>query len=301
MFSVIITSIEQGLIFSVLALGVYITYKILDFPDLSVEGSFPAGGFLFAKLTLLGIHPCLSIFAAGLFGSLVGLLTALLFIKLRIRPLLSGILTLTILYSVNLRINMKSNVPLFDSPSIFTASQGKNILIMSGILIIIKLLLDGFFHTELGYLLKATGDNENLVVSLGHHKNYYKIIGLMISNGLVAISGALMAQNIGFVDINMGNSIIVVALASIIIGDAILQNFNQISETTGSIFGAISYKIIGGLSLYAGLEPTDLKAISAFIVIFFIAYNNLHGTAPFFRTNKRKLLLNRGKWGTSKC
>lgn len=274
MLSVIMTSIEQGLIFSVLALGVYITYKILDFPDLSVEGSFPAGAFIFAKMSLSGVHPLPAILLAALFGALIGLLTSLLFIKLRIKPLLSGILTLTIMYSVNLRINMKSNVPLFDAPDIFTDTQYLNILILLGMVVLIKLLMDVFFKTEIGYLLIVTGDNENLVTALGQDKNRYKIIGLMLSNALVSISGALMAQNIGFADINMGNSIIVAALASIIIGDTLMRNSSLLRGTTRAIFGAISYKIIGGLSLYMGLEPTDLKAINALIVVLFIAYNN---------------------------
>lgn len=275
MFSVLLTSIEQGLIFAILAMGVYITYKILDFPDLSVEGSFPAGAFIFAKMVLLGVPPIGSILIAGLFGSLIGFLTATLFIRLRIKPLLSGILTLTIMYSVNLRINGKSNVPLFDTPSIFGKNVTLNILTVLAIVLIIKAILDIFFKTEVGYLLLATGDNEGLVRSLGQNSNKYKTIGLMISNGLVAISGALMAQNMNVADINMGASIIVVALASIIIGDTIMKESSLLKGTTRAIFGAISYKIIGGLAIYAGLAPTDLKAINAFIIVFFIAYNNM--------------------------
>jgi putative ABC transport system permease protein len=272
MNSLIITSIEQGLIFSVLAMGVYITYKILDIPDLSVEGTFPLGAFVFAKFIMMGINPILSTFLAFVSGLLGGLLTAVLFTKLRIKPLLSGILTMTMLYSINLRINGKSNIPLFQYDSIF--DMGSNLLILIGIVLLVKIILDRFLKTEIGYLLIATGDNESLVKSLGQNSDKYKIIGLMIANGLVAMSGAMMAQVQGFVDITMGSSIIVVALASIIIGDTIRKNSETIKNTTRAILGAISYKIIGGIAIDLGLAPSDLRAISAIIVIIFLSYNN---------------------------
>lgn len=272
MNSLIITSIEQGLIFSVLAMGVYITYKILDIPDLSVEGTFPLGAFVFAKFIMMGINPIVSTLLAFISGLLGGLLTAVLFTKLRIKPLLSGILTMTMLYSINLRINGKSNIPLFQYDSIFDI--GSNILILIGIVLLVKIILDRFLKTEIGYLLIATGDNESLVRSLGQNSDKYKIIGLMIANGLVAMSGAMMAQMQGFVDITMGSSIIVVALASIIIGDTIRKNSERIKNTTRAILGAISYKIIGGIAIDLGLAPSDLRAISAIIVIIFLSYNN---------------------------
>jgi len=272
MNSLIITSIEQGLIFSVLAMGVYITYKILDIPDLSVEGTFPLGAFVFAKFIMMGINPIVSTFLAFVSGLLGGLLTAVLFTKLRIKPLLSGILTMTMLYSINLRINGKSNIPLFQYDSIFDI--GSNLLILIGIVLLVKIILDRFLKTEIGYLLIATGDNESLVKSLGQNSDKYKIIGLMIANGLVAMSGAMMAQVQGFVDITMGSSIIVVALASIIIGDTIRKNSETMKNTTRAILGAISYKIIGGIAIDLGLAPSDLRAISAIIVIIFLSYNN---------------------------
>ncbi|MCK9443650.1 MAG: ABC transporter permease [Tissierellaceae bacterium] len=272
MNSLIVTSIEQGLIFAVLAMGVFISYKILDIADLSVEGTFPFGAFLFARFISMGINPVISTFSAFLFGTLAGLLTATLFTKLRIKPLLSGILTMTILYSVNLKINGKSNIPLFKFSSIY--DLGSKMLILVLIVVTIKILLDWFLKTEMGYLLIATGDNESLVRSLGEDSNKYKILGLMISNGLVALSGALMAQFQGFADITMGSSIIVVALASIIIGDTIKKNSNIVKGTTRAILGAVAYKIIGGIAIDLGLNPNDLKAINAIIVIAFISYNN---------------------------
>ena len=178
---------------------------------------------------------------------------------------------MTALYSVNLRVNGKANIPLYNYSSIF--DYGNIILILIVIVLLIKFLMDMFLKTERGYLLIATGDNETLVKSLGVNCNTYKLLGLMLSNGIVAVSGALMGQLQGFADINMGASIIVSALASIIIGDTFLKNSKKLNGTTRAILGAISYKIIGGLEI--GLAPTDLKAISAIIVILFIGYNNL--------------------------
>ncbi|NLM05287.1 MAG: ABC transporter permease [Clostridiales bacterium] len=272
MNSLVMTSIEQGLIFAVLSIGVFITYKVLDIADLSVEGTFPMGAFVFAKLISMGVDPITSTLSAFFFGTLAGLMTATLFIKLKIQPLLAGILTMTTLYSVNLRINGRANIPLFNYDSIYNI--GPAIIVLMIIVLIIKIGLDEFLKTEIGYLLLATGDNETLVKSLGVNSNKYKVIGLMLANGFVGLSGALMAQMQGFADITMGSSIIVVALASIIIGDTIKKSSNKLKGTTRAILGAISYKIIGGIAIDLGLSPTDLKAISAIIVIVFIAYNN---------------------------
>ena len=275
MNALIITSLEQGLIFAVLAMGVMLTYKVLDIADLSVEGTFPMGAFIFAKFISMGLHPIVSTLMAFTFGTLAGLLTATLYIKLKIKPLLAGILTMTILYSVNLRINSKANVPLFGYDSIYMI--GSTLLILVMIVLVIKLILDQFLKTEIGYLLITTGDNESLVRALGGNSNKYKVIGLMLANGLVGLSGALMAQVQGFADITMGSSIIVVGLASIIIGDTIGKGSNKIKNTSRAILGAVIYKILGGIAIDLGLAPTDLKAISAILVIAFIAYNNFSG------------------------
>ena len=266
-------TIEQGLIFSVLSIGVYITYKILDFPDLSVEGTFPLGAFVFAKFILLGASPGTATLMALLAGAAGGLVTYTLNIRFRIKAILAGILTMTLLYSVNLRINGKSNIGLSSFETIFDSFGKMTVLIV--IVFAVKLLMDRFLKSETGYLLIATGDNETLVKSLGQNSDRYKMMGLMISNALVALSGALMAQSQGFVDITMGNSIIVVALASIIIGDTVMQRSSILKGTTRAIIGAVAYKMIGGLAIEMGLAPTDHKPISAFIVIAFLAYNNM--------------------------
>lgn len=270
--NLIITSLEQGLIFGILAMGVFLTYKVLNEADLSVEGTFPFGAFVFAKFIMMGINPIISTIMAFLLGTLAGLTTCMLFIKLKIKPLLAGILTMTIFYSVNLRLNGKANIPLFSYGSVFDMASTSIILIIT--VLGIKLLLDTFLKTEKGYLLMATGDNVSFVKSLGVNSNKYKVLGFMLANGLIALSGALMAQYQGFVDITMGTGVIVIALASIIIGDTIKKHSSWFKSTSRAIVGAIVYKIIGGVAIDLGLAPTDLKAISAIIVIVFIAYNN---------------------------
>jgi putative ABC transport system permease protein len=270
MNTLLLTSIEQGLIFAVLAIGVTITFKILDFADMSVEGTFPMGAFIFAKCITSGLSPVTSTILSFSFGTLAGLITYTLNIKLKIKALLSGILTMTILYSVNLRLNGKSNVGLFSYSSIFQWTEA--VIILFIIAITVKVLMDMFLKTEIGYLLIATGDNETLVKSLGEDANKYKLIGLMLSNGLVALSGAMMAQYQGFAEITMGTGIIVVAIASIIVGDTILKN-RKLKNTTRAIIGALVYKFIGAVAIDLGLEPTDLKAINAIIVVAFLSYN----------------------------
>lgn len=284
--SLIQTAIEQGLIFAVLAMGVTITFKILNFADMSAEGTFPMGAFIFAKFILVGIPPAISTLLAFFFGAFAGIITYILHVKMKITALLSGILTMTLLYSVNLRINNKSNVGLFNYTSIFDNMEVIIVLII--IVALIKVLMDLFLKTEIGYLLIATGDNETLVKSLGEDSNKYKLIGLMLSNGLVSLSGAMMAQYQGFADSNMATGIVVIALASVIIGDTILKNSKKLKRTTRAIIGAIIYKIIGAVAIDLGLSPQDLKAISAIIVIVFLGYNNLGFSIPLLINLKRK-------------
>jgi len=287
-----LTSLEQGLIYSVLAMGVYITYKILDIADLTAESSFPFGALLFAKLATSGMNPIISCLIVFVVGTFTGLLTALLHIKLKIEALLAGILSMTILYSINLRINGKPNVPLSGAKSIFDINISGNsyvdkIIVVFVLVMIIKFVLDWFLKTETGYLVIATGDNKSLVRSLGENSNKYIIIGLMLSNGLIALSGALLAQSSGFADITMGVSIIVVALASIIIGDTIFRD-DVVKGTTKVIIGAIIYKIIGAIALKLGLKPTDFRMVNGIIVVLFIAYNNLQSGFLAKRKNARR-------------
>lgn len=279
------TSIEQGLVYAILAMGVYITSEILKIADLSVEGSFPLGAFIFARFVIAGHDPVLATVAAFLFGTLAGLMTSIFFTKFKINSLLSGILTMNILYSVNIRINNTSNVPLYGYPSLF--EHAATIPVLIAIVIGLKLLMDWFLRTEIGYLLVATGDNETLVKSLGKNSDNLKIMGLMLANGLIALSGALMGQLLGFVDVTMGKATIVVALSAIIIGQTLFRKAKVLKPTTRVIIGAIIYKIIGGIALDMGLRPSDLTAINATILIVFLVYNNFF-VDLFNREFKRK-------------
>lgn len=276
MGGVLLVSLEQGLIFSLLAIGVVFTFKILDIADLSVEGTFPLGAFVLAKFLTNGMDPILAIIISFLAGAVGGFITFVLYKKLKIQPILAGILTMTILYSANLRITGQSNVTLFDNETLFTKfNMIPKVALLLIVVLIIKILVDNLFKTEKGYLLVVTGDNEKLVKSLGKNPDKYTMIGLMLSNGLVALSGALMAQYQGFVDAGMGATMIVTALASIIIGDTFLKNNRKLKLTTRAIIGAIAYRVIIGLAIHKGLNPNDLKAITAIIVVLFISYNNV--------------------------
>lgn len=274
-FPVFQSSIEIGLIFSILAIGVVLTYKILEFYDLSVEGTFPLGAFVFAKMVMIGVNPILGVIVSFFAGAVGGLITYLLYKKFKIEALLAGILTMTMLYSINIRITGSNNVPLFEYDTIFTMfSQVPRIILIGGILLIAKLAIDLFLKTEIGYIFRATGDNKTLVKSMGKNPDKYVLLGLMLSNGLIATSGALMTQHQGFADSQMGVAMIVTAMASIIIGDTIFKNSKILNYTSRAIIGAIIYRLISGIAIYIGLNPTDLKLITALIVIIFIGYNN---------------------------
>lgn len=288
MSGLVLVTLEQGMIFAMLAMGVYITYKILDFPDLSVEGSFPLGAFVFAKFSLLGWNPLLATMMGFLAGGLVGLFTYTLNIKFKIKPILAGILSMTFMYSVVLRVNDTSNVSIINNPKIY--DKLGNVLTLAIIVLLGKILLDLFLKTELGYLLIATGDNEGFVRSLGQNEEKLKLIGLSLSNALVGLSGALMAQSLGFADISMKNGIIVTALASIIIGDAIFPKSTLLKNTSRAILGAVIYKAIGSIAIKLGLKPNDLQAVSATIVILFLAQSNL-GTSNILK-NKSNISKN---------
>ena len=273
--SVLMSSLEIGLIFSFLAIGVVLTYKVLNLADLSVEGTFPLGAFIFAACVLNGLNAIAAMILSFIGGLAAGFITYLLYKKLKVDALLAGILTMTMLYSINLRITGKSNVPLFEYDSIFTKfSFMPKIVILIILVVILKLIMDAYFKTEQGYLLVVTGDNQSLVRSLGKNPNKYIMLGFMLSNGFVALSGSLMAQHQGFADAQMGTTMIVTALASIIIGDTFMKNSRKLKLTTRAIIGAIAYRIISGLAIHLGLDPNDLKLITALIVIVFIFYNN---------------------------
>lgn len=268
-----IGTLEQGLIFAIGALGVYITYTILDFPDLSVDGTFSLGAAITAALIIKGTNPFVSLGLAFIGGAIGGLVTGILHVKLKITNLLSGILVMIGLYSINLRVMGKANLPMFNKGNIF--SSNISIVVILGLIVLaIKLLMDILFKTKFGFILRATGDNDTLVTSLGVNKGTMKIAGLMISNGLVALSGAIMAQYQGFSDISMGNGFIVIALASIILGQSVFKKSRLLKGTTVVIIGAFFYKLSVGVAINLGFPPTDLKLITSVIVVIAIVMNN---------------------------
>ena len=271
---VVINALEQGLLFALVAMGVYITYKILDFPDLSVDGTFPLGASISAALLINGVNPWISILIATIGGAIAGSITGFLHVKLKISNLMSGILVMMGLYSVNLRIMGKSNIPLFNTNYIFKSTAVNSIFIILAIVVVVKIILDLFLKTKAGFLLTAVGDNEQVVSSLGVNKNLVKVLGLAISNGLVSLAGALTAQHQGFSDVTMGTGIVVMGLAAVIIGVSIFGKISFIKVTTLSIFGAIIYKLVIAVALWMKLNPNDLKILTAVLVAIALAANN---------------------------
>ena len=278
----LITIIEQGLIYGILALGVYITYKILDFPDLTVDGSFPLGGAITAFLITQGMNPYLSLVISFFAGALAGICTGLIHVKFKVRDLLSGIIMMTALWTINLNIAGTSNVPLFKQKTIFR-NDWINGLIPEGIapyltLIVIfimtlisKLLLDAYLKTKSGYLLRAVGDNAVLVTSLAKDQGNVKIVGLALANGLVALAGSIFCQEERVFEISMGTGAIVIGLASVIIGTSLFKKLTFMQATTSVLIGSILYKACVAVAL-KNFEPQAMKLITAvlFLVILII-------------------------------
>ena len=270
---VLLTVLEQGLIFGILALGVYLTYKVLDFADLSVEGTFPLGAAITALLLTQDVTPLLAVLISFLGGMLAGAVTGILHVKLKITNLLSGILVMSGLYSINLRIMGKANIPLFNEERIFSGVIP--VLLTIGIIVVcVKIIVDLFLKTKFGFMIKATGDNPQLVTTLGVNLGWVKIVCLMISNGLVALAGSLSAQYQGFADVGMGTGTIVIGLAAVIFGEAIFKKARWILPTTMAIIGAILYQGCTAIALQLGFPATDLKLLSALIVTLALALNN---------------------------
>ena len=281
--SFFITILEQGLIYGILALGVYITYKILDFPDLTVDGSFPLGAAVTAALITRGVNPYLTLPAAFLIGVLAGVCTGLIHVKGKVRDLLSGIIMMTALWSINLYIAGTSNVPLFSQETIFKndfiesvipdGMSGYTTLLLILILTVIcKVVLDLYLKTKSGFLLRAVGDNPVLVTSLAKDQGNVKILGLAIANGLVSLAGCVFAQEERVFEISSGTGAIVIGLASVIIGTSLFRKVTVLKATTAVLIGSIIYKACVAVALRS-FEPQAMKLITAvlFLIILFIS------------------------------
>ena len=283
--SIIIGVIEEGLIYAIMALGLYITYKILDFPDLSVDGTFPMGAAVTAMLILKGVHPALTLVLSFAAGLLAGCITGLIHVKLKVRDLLSGIIMMTALYSVNLRIAGKANLPIFSKETIFENAFLESVvpealdpylvcIILFVIVLVCKILLDLFLKTRAGYLLRAVGDNEVLVTSLAKDKGMVKILGLALANGFVALAGCVYCQQKGFFEVSTGTGTMVIGLASVIIGTKLLKRFHSVKATTAVIFGSIVYKACVSLAIALGMAASDLKLITAVLFLIILVASN---------------------------
>lgn len=272
----IVSVVTQSLILSIMALGIYISYKILDFPDLSVDGSFSLGGAIIAFSLTHNISPIAGTLLAIVGGLISGLVTGILHIKLKISNLLSGILVMGMLYSINLGIMGQANLPLFNFNHLF--NKGVSPLLLAIILVLsCKFILDLFLTTGLGYTLKAVGDNSQMVKSLGINVDIIKILGLMLSNALVAFSGSLFAQFQGFSDVNMGIGTLVLGIASIIIGISLFQKLTFIKATTAIIVGTLVYQFTIYLAISLGMvPPNNLKLMTSIVIILFLSVGNLN-------------------------
>ncbi|MFD1928450.1 ABC transporter permease [Sporosarcina siberiensis] len=303
MFSAVFGSVEQGIIYAIMALGVYLSFRVLDFPDLTVDGSFVTGAGVAATMIIFGYHPILATIVAIVIGFLAGCVTGLLHTKGKINALLSGILMMIALYSINLRIMGltsensigRPNIPLLNAETLFTKfhtfwgslgidesinkffsmlgfehlpSTWGTLIIMAIIVLLIKFVVDWFLKTEIGLAIRATGDNKKMIRSLSANTDNLVIIGLGFSNALVAFAGALIAQYSKFADIGMGIGMIIIGLASVIIGEAIFGTKTIMRTTLAVIAGAIIYRIVLGLALRVKfLDTGDMKLITAIIVI----------------------------------
>jgi putative ABC transport system permease protein len=267
-------SLEQGLAYGLVALGIVITFRILSFPDLTVDGSFPLGAAVVARFITEGVSPVYGIFLAIAAGFVAGCCTGVLYTKLKINSLLAGILMMTVLYSFNLRIMGKSNIQLLTVDTFLTPLENlpmnRFIPIIAFFFVVsfgVKILTDLFMHTQLGFAMRATGDNEQMIRALGVNTDNTTILGLGISNAFVALSGALVAQDQGFADVGMGIGMIVAGLASIIIGEALMGKHTVQRMTLAALIGSFLYKEIISIGLRLGLAPTDLKLATGIMVI----------------------------------
>ena len=278
--SLLLSVLEQGLIYAVLALGVYITFKILDFPDMSVDSSFPLGAAVTALMIQRGMHPLLTLPASLLAGAAVGAVTGIIHVRFKVRDLLAGIIVMTGLYSINLHIAGRANVQLFSCDTLFKNPGVSSlpaavqpyvpVLVLAVIALAVKWLLDAYLATRSGFLLRATGDNATLVASLAKDAGKVKILGLAIANALVALSGCIMCQYQRYFDISMGTGTLVLAVASVIMGTQLLSGLRFLRATTAVVLGSILYKGCVALALSLGLSPFDLKLVTAVLLLVII-------------------------------
>ncbi|HRW95104.1 MAG TPA: ABC transporter permease [Bacteroidales bacterium] len=288
--AILITSMIIGLILALLALGIFISFRVFDFPDITVEGSFTLGAVLGAMLIVRGMNPLLACLIAFAGGMIAGALTGLIHTRFKINPLLSGILVMTALYSVNLHVLGRSNLPMQGALTVFSGLEklslgifgeggkilllgwsvdGKDLLILLAALIVVSiicLVLRWFFRTHLGTAMRATGDNSQMIRALGVNTKNMIVFGIALANGFVALSGAMMAQFQGFADVQMGIGMMVWGLASVIIGQAVVGQTSVGYVIFGAVLGSVLFRLLVAIALRLGMNPNDLKIITAAFV-----------------------------------
>lgn len=283
-----IGAMELGLVYSLLAFGTFISFRLLKVADLTVDGSFVLGAAASAMLTFEGM-PVVGIVAALTLGAIAGVITALLQTKMGIQPILAGILTMTGLYSINLMVmGGKANIPLLNKTTIFTyvenfGGRAYKIIVLAAIITVVFIILNWFFRTLLGLSLRATGDNEDMCRASSINTDSVKVVGFALSNSIVALSGALVAQMQQSADVNMGSGMVVISFASLIIGSVIIKDNNITMGLLSVVIGSIIYRLIIASILTTNFPPSYLKLISAIVVITALSLPNL----------KRKMAINR--------
>lgn len=279
MFDLAVSTIAQGLMWSILSLGVFLSFRVLDVPDMTCEGSFPLGGAIAATLITAGVSPWASLVAGAIGGLLAGVVSGILYTKLKIPAILAGILTMIALYSINLHIMGKANISLLRTDTVFSltqkalgVSQGMAAFLLPTILVILIVgAIYWFFGTELGMCIRATGFNVQMMRAQGVNTDTMIIVGLFISNALIGLCGAVVAQNNGFADVGMGIGTIVIGLASVIIGEVILGVSTFKESLIAVILGSVLYRIVIAVVLFMGMPPNDLKLFTAVLVMIALA------------------------------
>ncbi len=308
--TLLIGSVTIGLILALLALGIFISFRIFDFPDITAEGSFTFGASITASMIIAGFNPVIATLAAFAGGLLAGTSTGIIHTKFKVNPLLSGILVMTALYSVNLHVMGKSNVPLLSEKTLFTWFENFSIQVSGKeavfniigwnvpakdiwtllfcllIIVVFSLILLWFFRTNLGTAMRATGDNDQMIRALGVNTKGMIIFGVALSNGFIALSGSMLAQFQGFADVQMGIGMMVWGLASVIIGEALISENSLGQVIAGAVIGAVLFRLLVAIALRWGMNPNDLKLITAAFV--FIAL-----VLPGFMKRTKKIKLNR--------
>ncbi|UUX34443.1 ABC transporter permease [Fundicoccus culcitae] len=288
-------AVFDGILYSIMALGLYITFRILRFADLTTEASFTLGAAVAVSLISQGTNPIIASLLAIVGGMLAGLITGILMTYFEIPSLLSSIITLTGLYSVNLRVMQRPNINLRGFDTVFSyldswVENPSNRVLIVGLLVvtICILLLASFFKTDLGQAMIATGDNEIMAKSIGINSSRMKILALMLANGLIGFCGAFIAQNNGFADVTMGNGVVVIAMSSIVIGEVMFKNLSLTFRLVSIVIGSIIYQLIIVFVLQLGLHPTDFRLISALVMAIFLAFPTVKNKFNTYRNQKRK-------------